>query len=92
MNLNHHIDNDLQYQYYLNSLRAYKRPFQKWFKKEEIEDLDVIMDYYDCSSDKAREILSILTEDQIREIRNKKGGIENGNQSRRTNRGQNRTT
>ena len=88
MNMNYGLDNDLQFQYYLNSIRAYKRPFQKWFKKEENEDIDEIMEYYNCSLEKAKEILSILTEDQIHEIKNKKGGIENGIKSRRTNRGE----
>lgn len=86
MNMNYGLDDDLQFQYYLNSIRAYKRPFQKWFKKEENEDIDEIMEYYNCSLEKAKEILSILTEDQIHEIKNKKGGIENGTKSRRTNR------
>lgn len=78
MNMMPSIDNDLQYQYYLNSIRSYKRPFQKWLKKETIADLDLIKQYYSCSTEKAREALSILTAEQLDIIRNKldKGGID----------------
>ena len=39
------LDNKLQYDYYLHSLRARKR-FSKWAKKEEISNLDLIKSFY----------------------------------------------
>ena len=76
MNMYSNIDKKLQYDYYINSLRSYKRPFQKWLKPEKIEDLEYIKEYYACSNEKAKEILSILSEDQLNIIIKKldKGG------------------
>ena len=78
MNMYPNIDNILQYQYYLNSIRSYKRPFQKWIKRETIADLDLVKEYYNISTEKAKEALSILTEDQLNIIRKKldKGGSD----------------
>lgn len=78
MNMHPNLDKTLQYQYYLNSIRSYKRPFQKWLKKETIADLELIKQYYFCSTEKAKEALSILTADQIDIIRKKldRGGID----------------
>jgi hypothetical protein len=78
MNMNPNIDIILQYQYYLNSIRSYKRPFQKWIKRETIADLDLVKEYYNISTEKAKEALSILTEDQLNIIRKKldKGGSD----------------
>jgi hypothetical protein len=76
MNMHPNLDNDLQYQYYLNSIRKYKRPFQKWIKRDTIANIELIKQYYNCSTEKAKETLSILTAAQIDIIKNKldKGG------------------
>lgn len=68
MNVNHHADGLLQYDYYLHSLRKKKR-FSKWFKKSKSEDVDAIMRKYQCSYRKATEIMSVLTKDQLSEIK-----------------------
>jgi hypothetical protein len=67
----------LQYQYLLNTIRGYKRPFQKWYKKESIDDLDLIKEYYQYSTEKAKDALLVLSDDQIGEIRKRtnKGGL-----------------
>lgn len=77
MNKHPSLDKLLQYQYYLNTIRPYKRPFQKWHKKDSIENLSLIKEYYNVSNDKAKEILGILTDAQIEIIKKKleKGGI-----------------
>lgn len=77
MNILPGIDPLMQYHYYLNSLRGYKRPFQKWQKRALIEDQQVIKEYYNISNEKARDILHILSKDQINEIRKRldRGGI-----------------
>ena len=36
MNMNHHLDKDMQYSFYLNSLRKRKR-FSSWIKRNKIE-------------------------------------------------------
>lgn len=77
MNMNSHLDNKLQYSYFLNSIRPSKR-FSKWAKKEVNSDLDAVREYYGYSYDKAKTALQILTPDQIRTIKEKleKGGVK----------------
>jgi hypothetical protein len=88
MNLLPHTDKIMQYHYFLNTIRPYKRPFQKWHKKETVESLDIIKEYYKCSNEKAREISTILSEAQIDDLRNRldKGGLKN-DKHKRSNRG-----
>lgn len=78
MNLLPNTDKKMQYHFYLNSIRPYKRPFQKWQKREDADDLEVIKEYYKCSNEKAKEIITILTDAQIAAIKTKidKGGLD----------------
>tara|TARA_B100001564_G_C20307925_1_gene519970 strand:- start:297 stop:623 length:327 start_codon:yes stop_codon:yes gene_type:complete len=75
MNIKHHLDNRLQYQFLINIIRKRKR-FSKWIKPEIENDIDVVKEYYGYSNEKSRQILSLLTPSQIDIIRNKvnKGG------------------
>ena len=75
----HQLDNDLQYSFYLNSLRK-KRRFSPWQRKDKIENLDLIKKYFKYSDEKARDALRILTKDQIELIKLKMntGGKTNG--------------
>jgi hypothetical protein len=77
MNMHPGLDRKLQYDYYLNSLRAYKRPFQRWQKRETVENLDAIKAYYKYSNEKAKDALSVLTDAQIDQIKTRidKGGL-----------------
>ena len=76
MNINHHLDKKLQYDFLLNTLRSKKR-FSPWIRKEEMENLELVKKYYSYSNEKAKQVLSILTEDQITYIRKRldTGGI-----------------
>jgi hypothetical protein len=87
MNLIPNTEKLLQFHYLINKIRGYRRPFQKWHKRETIEDLESIKEYFNYSNEKAKEALTVLTSDQIIEIRKKlnKGGLNA--ESRRTNRG-----
>jgi len=75
MNRNHHIDNRLQFDFFINIIRKRKR-FSKWFKPEQISDLETIKSYYGYSNEKARQVLHLLSTEQINELKNKvaKGG------------------
>ena len=75
MNRNHHIDNRLQFDFFINIIRKRKR-FSKWFKPEQISDLEIVKEYYGYSNEKARQILTLLSTEQINELRTKvaKGG------------------
>tara|TARA_Y100000768_G_scaffold94974_1_gene69077 strand:- start:244 stop:621 length:378 start_codon:yes stop_codon:yes gene_type:complete len=70
MNLKHHIDNRLQFDFFINIVRKRKR-FSKWFKPEQISDLDVVKKYYGYSNEKARQVLTLLSTEQINELKNK---------------------
>ena len=79
INLRGHLDNRLQNDYLLNSIRKKKR-FSRWLKPEQNEDIDAIKEYYYCNYRKAYEIARILTADQLSLIheRLKRGGLQNG--------------
>jgi len=68
MNMNHHLDKDLQYSFYLNSLRKRKR-FSPWLRKDKVTDLECIKSYYGYSNEKASQALKILTKEQINFIK-----------------------
>ena len=70
MNLSPQLDSDMQYSFYLNSLRK-KRRFSPWQKKDKVQDLDLIKKYFKYNDDKARDALRILTKDQIELIKSK---------------------
>ena len=77
MNLNSGLDKDMQYQYLLNSVRPMKRKFQPWQKSNVVNDLDCVKEYFGYSNVKAKEALRILSDEQLRQIREKthKGGV-----------------
>ena len=71
-----HLDNKLQYEYYLNGIPKKKR-FSKWAKKSEDNDIQAIIEYYGCNYSRAAEILMIINNNQLDWIKNKlqKGGV-----------------
>jgi hypothetical protein len=73
-----HLDKDMQYQYLINTIRSYKRPFHKWEKVEAVEDLNCVKTYFGYSDKKAKDVLSILSKNQLDEIKKKtdKGGVK----------------
>ena len=64
MNIRHHIDKDMQYSFYLNSLRKKKR-FSPWLRKDKVTDLECVKSYYGYSNEKASQALKILTKEQL---------------------------
>ena len=68
MNINHQIDNKLQYDFLRNTVRKRKR-FSKWGKKETSDHAANIKDYYHVSEEKAYQMISLLSEDQLATIR-----------------------
>ena len=70
MNLNAHLDKDMQYSFFLYTLRKRKR-FSPWLKKEQVDDLDLVKKHYGYSNEKAKVAVSLLTKTQIEYIRNK---------------------
>jgi hypothetical protein len=68
MNKYHFLDKDLQYSFYLNTVRKRKR-FSPWLRKDKIEDLDYVKRYYGYSNEKALQVLKILSNEQINFIK-----------------------
>ena len=75
MNIHHHLDNRLQFDFLINIVRKRKR-FSKWFKPETESDVEVVKSYYGYSNEKAYQALTLLTKSQIEELKKKvnKGG------------------
>ena len=75
MNQYHHIDNKLQYHFLINIIRKRKR-FSKWIKPDLDSDTEVVKQYYGYSNEKAKQVLALLSPEQISIIRKKvsKGG------------------
>ncbi len=76
MNKFPNLDKDLQYHFFLNTLRKKKR-FSPWLRKDKVTDLEIIKQYYGYSNEKALNALKILTPDQINFIKQRLdiGGI-----------------
>lgn len=77
MNKNTHIDNKLQYDFFINSLKPRKR-FTPWLRKETLEDIELVKQYYGYSHNKALEAVRILTKEELNHIRKvlNKGGMK----------------
>ena len=68
MNKYSFLDKDMQYSFYLNTLRK-KKKFSPWLRKEKVTDLEIIKQYYGYSNEKASNALKILTPEQINYIK-----------------------
>lgn len=77
INLYSDIPKKAQYQFYINSLRKRQRKLSKFFKKETLDDLDSVKNYYGYSNKKALQALKVLNKDQINYIKTQleKGGM-----------------
>ena len=64
MNMHHQLDKDMQYSFYLNTLRKRKR-FSPWLRKDKVTDLECVKQYYGYSNEKALQALKILTKEQL---------------------------
>lgn len=70
MNMYNHLDNKLQFHFYLNSVRKRKR-FAPFLKSEKESDLETVKKYYGFSNDKARSALRVLTQEQLTYMKEK---------------------
>ncbi|MBC8442663.1 MAG: DNA polymerase clamp loader subunit A [Proteobacteria bacterium] len=69
MNKCSHIEKRLQFDYLRFAIRKRKR-YSKWLKDETSENLDLIKRNFNYSNSKAKEALSILTSEDIENIKN----------------------
>lgn len=77
MNSRPHLEKKLQFDFLINTIRSRKR-FNKWIKPEKIESLEVVKEYYGYSAEKAHQVLTLLTDEQITLLKQKlkKGGVD----------------
>ena len=80
MNMRHHMDRQMQYEFLLHSVRPRKR-MAKWAKKDDAELVQSIADLFCCSIKKAEQIRGVLGDKTIGQIINNSktacGGIRN---------------
>ena len=78
MNIQYTLDPLLQYDYFINSLRKKKR-WSKWAKAQQSANLELVKTYYNYNEQRAREVLDLLSESQVEDIRLRlsKGGTNN---------------
>jgi hypothetical protein len=69
MNMRHHLDKKLQFDFLINTVRSKKRPFAKWAKSEKSDDLECLKTIYGFSDSKAREAYRLLSKEQIQQLK-----------------------
>lgn len=76
MNSRPHLERKLQFQFLINTIRPKKR-FNKWIKAEKIEAIELVKQYYGYSTEKARQVLPLLSKIQLDYLKQKleKGGV-----------------
>ena len=80
MNKYHHIDHRLQFDFFINIIKK-KQRFSKWLKPNEVENLELIKKCYGYSNEKAKSVLTLLSNEQIDELKRRmnKGGRTKSN-------------
>lgn len=79
INILHYVPKKWQFLFYLNIVAKKKRySNKKWAKRSKDSNEPFIMEYYNVSAQKAKEILSLLKPEQIEIIKSKfyKGGTQ----------------
>ena len=69
MNGLHFLSKRMQFHYLINSIRKKRRFGGRWLSKTKLKNLDIVKRYYGYSNTKAKEVLNILTDDQIERLK-----------------------
>lgn len=70
MNINHNMDNRLQFDFYINTIKKRNR-FSKWHKVIDDNDVDIVKSAFNYNKKRAEEVLSLLSKDQIQSLKNR---------------------
>ena len=75
INMRSHLDNKLQFDFLLNTLRPRKR-YTAWLKASKVINLQYVKEYYGYNNEKAKSALDVLNDEQIQFIKDRlnKGG------------------
>tara|TARA_B100000029_G_scaffold482197_1_gene531951 strand:- start:1216 stop:1599 length:384 start_codon:yes stop_codon:yes gene_type:complete len=76
MNENPMLEKKAHYDFLHQAVEKKKRPFRAWIKAKKLEDLAIVKEYYKYSNKKSLEALKILTENDIKNMKQSlsKGG------------------
>jgi hypothetical protein len=78
LNIRHQLPSKMQYDFLFTAIRPRKR-FSKWAKKmKDPSDLEVIQKTYNYSKEKAEQVYSLFSKDDLKTLRNRldKGGTQ----------------
>jgi len=78
MNMNYHLNNRAQYEFFLNSIRRKKR-WAKWTKPEKSDIIDAICVVYKCSPKVGNQYSSLMTPEEkafIMKLNDKGGSVK----------------
>lgn len=77
MNINGHLDNRLQYDFLMGTIRPRKR-FTKWCKKDRPSRIETIKEYYNYSDAKAEAVVDLISDEMIKRMKDRlsKGGTK----------------
>lgn len=78
MNMVPGIDKKMQYDYLHGTIRKYRRPFQKWQKRETLDALETIKEYYNYSNERAKEVMHLFSDEQLAILKSRldTGGVQ----------------
>ena len=68
INERYHLDNDMQFDYYFNSIRKRKR-YSKWIKSKKDETINLLMEYYNYNRKKSQQIINLHDKDDLEIIK-----------------------
>jgi hypothetical protein len=68
MNIHHHLDNRVQFDFFINIIRKKKR-WSKWIKADDVANLELIKEYYGYSNEKAKSALTLMSNEQIEQLK-----------------------
>tara|TARA_R110002020_G_scaffold350259_4_gene563718 strand:- start:1881 stop:2288 length:408 start_codon:yes stop_codon:yes gene_type:complete len=74
VNQHHFLSKDAQYSFFINSRVRKIKERRKWAKSDKQNDIEMIAEYYNYSYDKAKITMELLSPEQLKVIRNSKGG------------------
>ena len=75
MNIYNGLGSKLQFHFLINSIRSKKR-YAPWLKTSKIKNLELVKKYFGYSDQRAKEVLNVLTDENISYMKTKldKGG------------------
>lgn len=79
MNLYSDMNNKLHYDFLINTIRKYRRPFKPWIKPENSEKIELIKRFFNISKREALEIEDLISDNDMDKIKTElsTGGINN---------------